>query len=208
MKVLFAIIGLLASCHAKNLVDYRVALSKTCEKPKNCTTSGLFCESCSSLVACIQDDDTYTKQNVKTCDYGEKCIKNKCTTAQDPFCDGIADLPFPCQAVGIFPDPFYCNKFVLCVQTKDTFKAYPNQCEQGLGYNIGTGLCDIVLPNGVCPDDEYPIPLCTELGHSEALEGKPQEYFICKEYGRSNDVMYPFIDVCSEAKTYDNYICS
>ena len=185
-----------------------MALSKTAETPKNCTTSGLFCETCTSLVACMQNGNTYTKENIQTCDSGEKCINNACTDAEDPICDGIADLAFPCQTVGIFPDPFYCNKFVLCVQVKNTLQAYPNQCEEGLGYNIGTGLCDIILPNGVCPQGDYPVPLCTRISQSDHLENKPQEYYTCKEYSTAKDVLYPFINVCPQAQIYNDYTCA
>ncbi|EFA05441.1 peritrophic matrix protein 1-B precursor [Tribolium castaneum] len=204
MKQTVFLILFVAFSHASPLIDYRLTL----QPPKNCTSAGLLCETCSELVACVENNDhTFRKDHVQTCPSGQKCVKGGCSSDSDPFCDGVADLAFPCKKVGIFPDPFYCNKFVLCVDMgQSRLQAYSSRCEDGLGYNIETGVCDVKLSGG-CKVDEFPVPLCGKAGDSGALEGKPMEYYTCEEYSSGKRVLYPVIDVCPNAETYENYKC-
>ncbi|XP_044252709.1 uncharacterized protein LOC123003783 [Tribolium madens] len=178
------------------------------ERPKNCTKPGLFCETCSNLVACVQnDDETWTKDTVATCTSPKRCVRGKCTTDFDVFCSGLADLDFPCRKVGIFPHPFYCNKFVLCVKDYN-FRAYLNECEQGFGFNGRTDICDVPLEDGLCPEGVFPVPVCNTWGQSEALPENPAKYYVCEEYSSSTKMLYPVINVCPPGEIYDDFQCS
>ncbi|XP_044260987.1 uncharacterized protein LOC123008969 [Tribolium madens] len=207
MKQTALLILFVTFCHAIPLVDYRASLMR--QPTKNCTSAGLLCETCTDLVACIENNDhTFTKDFVQTCPAGQKCLKGECTNDYDPFCDGVADLAFPCKKVGIFPDPFYCNKYVMCVDLgQNRLQAYLSRCEEGLGYNIATGVCDVKLSGNGCKTDELPVPLCGKAGDSGALKGKPMEYYTCEEYNNVKRVLYPVIDVCPNAETYEDYKC-
>ncbi|XP_971708.2 uncharacterized protein LOC660379 [Tribolium castaneum] len=181
------------------------------ERAKNCTKPGLFCETCSTLVACVQnDDETWTKDTVATCNKPERCVRGECTPDLDCFCSGLADSDFPCRKVGIFPHPFYCNKFVLCVKdyNYNNLRAYLNECEYGFGFNTRTDICDVPLGDGLCPEGVFPVPPCQELGQSGALPENPAKYYLCEEYSTSNKMLYPVINVCPPGEIYDDFQCS
>ncbi|KAJ3645668.1 hypothetical protein Zmor_023309 [Zophobas morio] len=201
MKVLtFAVVFLACYCC--------VTLSSS--TPKKCTQPGLFCETCSSLVACIESaNSTFIKEPINTCDSPSSCVGGTCVmNTTDPFCSGLADLKFICRHVGIFPDPFYCNKFVICVDTgSNSLQPYVNECEDGFQYNIFNSLCDIKLVDGECREGIYPVPLCRLHGQSTALAAKPQMYYVCERYSESKDVLYPVQNVCPGGQVYENYVC-
>jgi hypothetical protein len=134
-----------------------------------------MCESCTKLVSCVLNTDkSWTKTSIQSCASPQKCVNGACVNDVDPFCDGIAALAFPCQSEGVFPDPFYCNKFVMCVDTGNkVLKPYVSTCPDGYGFNIANDLCDVKLTDGVCPTGKYPVPLCSKAGQSEALAKKP-----------------------------------
>lgn len=181
--------------------------------PKNCTTQGLLCETCSSLVDCIKTSDnppTYTKTPIATCPTNEKCSVDTCTTAQDVFCDGTACLPFPCQDVGIYPDPFYCDYFVLCVRESPIkLTAFLNKCEAGYAFDIGTSLCTKELGSAGCSQDpvDFPVPFCNTLGQSGAIAAKPYLYYICEEYSTANRVLYPVLYKCPGSGIFQGNSC-
>lgn len=199
---------MLSGAHSASLIDYRLTLSKV-STPINCTSAGPVCQSCKNVVVCIHNsDNSWTHSSVETCPSGEKCIRGSCTSASDPVCDGVADLDFPCNAEGIFPDPFYCNKYVMCVNVGKKLQAYLTTCEEGLSYNIATGMCDTKLENSVCNGGDYPIPLCEKPGDTGPLRNKTAEYYMCQEYSRKIKYLYPFIDICPHAGQYDNFNCT
>ncbi|XP_044252776.1 uncharacterized protein LOC123003827 [Tribolium madens] len=201
----FLVIFAITVVHCANLPDYRSAI----EPVKNCTKPGPLCETCSSLVGCVQNaDGTWRKNPLAKCDLPSRCVNGVCTTAEEPFCWGTADLDFPCQTVGIFPDPFYCNKFVLCVKEGARLRPFLNECPQGFGFNVETDLCDDELTDGQCPDGALPVPICKQAGQSGAIEGKPAMFYICEQYSQVKKVLYPVMDVCPGAQVYDQYQCA
>ncbi|RZC39644.1 hypothetical protein BDFB_007923 [Asbolus verrucosus] len=209
----FAIVLIFGVAASKKHLDYRLALNLTVEPAKNCTDVGPFCETCSSLVACMQQGDVFTKAKIGMCSPPEKCVQGVCTEDPEPFCDGIASLPFVCSTVGIFPDPFYCNKFVLCVaDSQGNMKPYLNQCDEGYGYDVATDMCSIKLVNKDCTPGIYPVPLCKEAGQSAALVKKPSVYYLCQQRqvkidAKETTVLYPMLAECPHGETYDNYAC-
>lgn len=148
---------------------------------------------------CVPTDDesTFTKTPVQRCNVGEKCADAGCTTAPNVFCDGTACLPFPCQDVGLYLDPFYCNRFVLCVRVSPTkLTAYLNECPAGFAFDVATGLCSQKLEKTGCDPMNYPVPLCTSVAQNGPLDKKPALYYICEEYSTAYRVLYPVIHVC------------
>jgi hypothetical protein len=205
LTLLFLAVG-----HAEKVQDYRLALNLSADAPKDCTSAGLMCESCTKLVSCVLNTDkSWTKTSIQSCASPQKCVNGACVNDVDPFCDGIAALDFPCQSEGVFPDPFYCNKFVMCVNTGTDkgLKPYVSTCPDGYGFNIANDLCDVKLTDGVCPTGKYPVPLCSKAGQSEALAKKPAEYYMCEEYSDAKKVLYPFLNVCEGGVAYSNYKC-
>lgn len=198
-------IGVLASSH---LPDYR-SLGACGPVPiKNCTAPGPFCESCSSLVVCLNEGDgKWKKVPAETCTTPNKCIGDICTTAPDPVCDGAACLDFPCFNVGIFPDPFDCRSFVFCVQTAtNKLQGFKQQCDDGWGYDITTKTCDKKITDNVCPTT-YPVPLCDEAGKTGSLPEDLSLYFICMQYSSTNKALYPTLHSCDHGDIFVEYGC-
>ena len=148
-------------CAAEKPLDYRLALAAECT-PRECTSAGPLCESCTSLVACVEDGDTgnYTRNPIETCKGDTPlCIDGECTAGDDPFCTGLSEVSFVCNQIGVFPDPFYHNKYVFCYKDGSTFKSILNVCDDGFGFNIATDLCSEPVTNAECPYEPYPVPL-------------------------------------------------
>lgn len=178
------------------------------EVVKNCTKPGPFCETCTSLVGCVQQSDgTWTKNPLAKCDAPTKCVGGVCTAKEEPFCWGTADLEFPCKKTGIFPHPFYCNKFVMCVYSASVMKAYLYECPENFRYNVKTDLCDVFLDSGECPEGVLPVPLCETAGQSDAIPEKPAMYYTCEQYSQVKKVLYPVLDLCPGAEIYEKYQC-
>ncbi|RZC34209.1 peritrophic matrix protein 1-B [Asbolus verrucosus] len=212
MKSLALLLISVVVANSTQFTDYRLALNLTAEEVQECTAPGLFCESCTTVASCTKTGSTFTKTIVGQCSANEKCVNGACTTASDPICDGIARIEFKCKKVGVFPDPFYCNKYYMCVNDGGTLKRFKNECEEGFGFNIATDLCSIKLINNRCVTGEYPVPLCKKLGESAAVAKKPAEYYTCvqktvKVNGSMKTVLYPELDECPNAKIFSNNEC-
>lgn len=209
----------LATCYSKNIVDYRLTVAS--DPVLDCYQKGHFCESCTSLVSCQYEaaNNSYSKTSRTSCPKPQKCLNKKnsknqvegqCSSDIDPICDNIIQVPFECTTEGIFPDPFYFNKFVMCVKDPG-LKPFSATCPSGYGFNVKTDLCDCKLsPEGQCGEEPYPIPVCQEANEAKAIEGKPALYYTCdtKTTKSGNAVLYPVQRICLGQETYSDYSCS
>ena len=110
--------------------------------------------------------------------------------------------------MGIFPDPFYCNEFVLCVdKAHGKLVPFVNECGDGYGYNPGTSACDVQLDGGQCTEGQYPVPPCNYIGQSGALDENDSIYYTCEQYSKIKDVLYPVLDRCPHGEVYRDYGC-
>ncbi|XP_063916912.1 uncharacterized protein LOC135132676 [Zophobas morio] len=201
---------LLAYCIAENPVDYRIPLSTSCT-PRECTSPGPLCETCTSLVGCVDiGNGTYNKTQLGNCKPPSYCVVDVCDSNPDPFCSGVTELPFECHQVGVFPHQFYHNKFVYCYKDGANFKSILNECEDGYTFNVANDLCSEHAENAECPHAPYPVPLCNRTAQSGAIEKKPAMYYICKErvVNSSKTFLYPDLYLCPGAETYVDFTCS
>ncbi|KAJ3645666.1 hypothetical protein Zmor_023307 [Zophobas morio] len=208
--VTFISFTILTCCTSEKLIDYRIPLASSCT-PRECISPGPLCETCSSLVACVElANGTYGKHQLATCNSPTHCVHEVCTSDYDPFCAGATELSFPCNQVGSFPDPFYHNRFVLCVDDDSDLKAYSNVCEDGFSFNLANDLCSEVMAHAECPQEPYPVPICHILGQSGALEQKPAMYYICKErtYDSNKSALYPYLYLCPGGQEYKDFMCT
>lgn len=206
-------------CYPERVLDYRVTSVQ--DTLKECPREGPYCESCTSLVICIYDEDNenYTKTGGGSCPSSYNCLNRKtangittgqCLNETDPICDHVDQVPFPCTSAGIFPDPFYFNKYVMCVSISSSLQPYSATCPSGYGFDVKSDLCSCKLNvDGLCGEDLFPIPVCQTVGEAYAVKGKPAMYYICETKTISSKaVLYPVLYVCEGGETYSNYECS
>jgi hypothetical protein len=115
-----------------------------------------FCENCTSVVICIENnDDSWIRNAIRTCSKSDECINGTCTTAPEPICGGTADLDFVCTKMKL-SNPFFCNN--------GTWEF--GRGRDGYGYGAGTSACNVKLDGGQCQEGDYPVPLCNYIGRT------------------------------------------
>ncbi|KAI4455037.1 chitin binding peritrophin-a [Holotrichia oblita] len=172
-----------------------------------CTQPGPMCDSCDTVVTCIRDDDGFHKLPLETCSSGESCLRAACTTEKNPQCE--EELPFPCNDIGVFPNPYLCQIYHFCIpsQLDGSLISHRIQCDGNFGYHAGTTFCQTRLDNYVCSDDKFPVDLCRNLGQNGALAENESIYYICAPFDATNEVLYPFLFVCPHGGSYWDYEC-
>lgn len=171
---------------------------------KECTKPGMMCKSCEKLVMCIESEGKYEEMDLQTCSEEQTCLNNECSEDPNPLCPTGAQESFKCRATGMFPDPYNCNIYHICIQKSD--QVTPNdqdtqfamKCDDGYGYDPVSTYCKNPLKNGVCPD-KLPVPVCKELGQSGALIN-PSIYYICI-FG-SSGTFVPELYLCPHGKKF------
>lgn len=174
----------------------------------NCTVEGLMCKNCTQVALCISNGDGgFVQIDTENCDLDKKqtCLNAKCTIDPNPSCVESIDIPFPCNAKGVFPDPFDCKKYHICCNTE---KSDVNNCDINHAYDPLTTYCKTLLNNKTCT--EIPIPVCTKVGQLGALVKNKSIYYICqeKETPDKKKVLYPMQYLCPNGKSFVNNRCT
>lgn len=166
-----------------------------------------MCDNCTSLVTCIRDEDGYHKLPLQTCSPGESCLRSACTSDRNPRCE--PELPFPCNDIGVFPNPYLCRIYHFCVPNAGQLVNYRVECDGSFGYHAGTTFCQNRLDDYVCSEDEleFPVDLCLNPGQTNALPDNESIYYICAPFNATHPVLYPFLFVCPHGGRYWNYEC-
>lgn len=170
-----------------------------------------MCEDCFTRVTCVGDEYGFTKIPLETCATDMTCLGSECTSDSNPGC--YPGLTFTCNDIGVFPDPFDCQRYHFCVPqnptTPDTLNHYEALCDGSWGYHAGTTFCQTRLQNNNCyaNSNHFPIELCQYSGQTNALSQNPTIYYICAQYSSTIDMLYPFQFVCPHGGTYNNFQC-
>ncbi|GJQ81870.1 hypothetical protein Trydic_g9896 [Trypoxylus dichotomus] len=175
---------------------------------RTCITAGPMCDNCEHLVICVGFENHFYKLPLQTCALNETCLGNRCTTDRNPKCESEPD--FPCNDIGVFPNPFDCQTYHFCVKENDgNLKEYRTKCDGNYGYHAGTTFCQTQLDNNACFQNEYqfPVDLCLHSGQNAALLQNPSIYYICARYSDTVEILYPFQFVCPHGGTYFNFEC-
>lgn len=166
-----------------------------------------MCDSCDLLVTCIRDDEGFHKLPQETCAPDRTCLGARCTSERNPICE--EQLPFPCNDIGVFPDPFDCQIFHFCVPEDGGLKNYSMRCEGSFAYHAGSTFCQTRLENNVCFEyiNQFPVDLCLYSGQTASLIQNPSIYYVCAQFSSDNPILYPFLFVCPHGGAYYNYEC-
>lgn len=184
-----------------------VAFGEPYDFINECTSPGLMCETCKKLVQCIETEPgNFTKILIEECNAAKNftCLKNKCSTAINPRCVS-SSTGFKCTHSGIFPDPYDCTRYHICMQQKDIVggkanQMVPMQCQGKYGYDPVSTYCKIPLTDGACPDTP-PVPECRKSGQSGPIQNT-SIYYICLQN------LVPQLFMCPHGTVYIDSKCT
>ncbi|XP_077298057.1 uncharacterized protein LOC143919554 [Arctopsyche grandis] len=170
---------------------------------KECENPGFMCDNCSTSAFCIPyPNGDYGKEIIETCPAGSTCLgeTGRCTTASNYECDGSSTgYEFYCIQPGVFPDPFSCKKYHICVPGE--YFSYQNECGLGFAYDPLTTLCSIKMVNNSCTSV---IPKCEKPLQSGPVLGNPSIFYMCRpRYINGNMVNLPDFFSCPFNEQYD-----
>lgn len=159
---------------------------------------------------CIETDPGVFEENIvqkcKTPD--ETCLLDRCALEPNPKCPAPNGSMFVCTGTGVFPDPFDCSSYHVCIEksqiisdenvpVNDLYAAV--KCPENWGYNPVTTYCDKRLSDGFCPEAP-PIPTCQAIGNIGAITGT-SIYYICTT--DNNGVLRPILHMCPHGNVID-----
>lgn len=209
----------------------------TANKGKECTMPGILCDcdDIKNVYVCIRSGDNFIKQHVDTCADELTCIANEggCSDKPNLQC-GFNKFQMECKSDGIFPDPYNCKKYHICVPDieyahakktttttteepeevstpepeeggEDTeYKAYSLECDEGYGYDPTTTFCQVELKNNEC--ESSLIPACTTFTLPKSFTSNPSYYYMCaKDVG--SDEYQPKVFKCPHGEPFINGTC-
>lgn len=112
---------------------------------------------------------------------------------------------FVCTSVGIFPDPYDCQKYHFCQQSGNSFGAINLDCGGQSAYNPTTGQCSMTLTDDVCRFNQY---VCDHVGQKAVWPGNDNIFYICKETVSGNAThLYPTMYRCSAEEIFNGTEC-
>lgn len=133
----------------------------------------------------------------------------KCTSDENLDCNpDSTEYKFKCHQKGMFPHPFFCNKYFICNESQtpdgDPQLADPTSCNSGFVYDPMTTLCN---KRGECSSP--PVKPCEVLGEMGGIEGHPSMYFVClfRPGENSENILAPDLYVCSDDQIFKDGRC-
>lgn len=181
----------------------------------NCTKSGYLCENCTHVSYCIQiPGSIWLKEPLSECSSSEPCLSStgNCSTKSNPSCPiKIEGYEFVCYQIGIFPDPYDCAAYHMCIPSNlsDSESPVSNTsikftCDSGFGYDASTHKCSINLTNNKC----VPVsPSCKQIGQAGGFKQNPSLYYVCLTQTVSDKkVLIPAIFECPNDQQYDGVL--
>ncbi|CAK1546929.1 unnamed protein product [Leptosia nina] len=175
-----------------------------------CTTSGMACQNCTHAVTCVPLPIGWLKVPLQQCSGEQSCNAHlgQCSSQHVPECDVVSQkYQHICEQVGIFPDAYDCRKFHLCSPPVGLPDGAPADhrvalCPRHYSYNPQTAQCSIPLQNGQCI--RRPVPDCTRVGQSGALETSSNHYYVCLSKGGT---LRAQIFICPHGWHFSNGYC-
>lgn len=112
---------------------------------------------------------------------------------------------FVCSSVGIFPDPYDCQKYHFCQQSGNSLGAINVECGGDSAYNPQSGQCSLHLDHDVCHYDQY---RCDHVGQQAAWPGNDNIFYICKsETSGNSSHLYPALYRCAADEVFNGTYC-
>lgn len=149
---------------------------------------------------------SWSMQTISKCSNGDTCnsVSFECSSAPNYECDSATSPnSFVCHGVGLFPDPFICEKYHMCVPGEED-PSIPQEtsivlsCPSGYGYDVVTSSCRI--KKEACPS----AIICTN-STMKAFVKNPSFYYWCLK--TSSSAYYPHIFMCPQGQHMINNRC-
>ncbi|XP_077289569.1 uncharacterized protein LOC143913564 [Arctopsyche grandis] len=208
--ILFICLGGTTAFSTNSLFKGRVHSRNITED--DCKTVGFICDECKASYYCVPSSSgNFTLEMIEDCeDAGTTCLENtgKCTSQTNLKCNSsVTEYEFSCHQVGLFPDPFECQKYHLCTETTEKSvvpKPQTYECPQGYAYNPLTTMCSKKIVNATTDCKPLIVP-CDGPGQSGGVQSHPNMYYLCLP--SENKLYYPQLYLCPNGWEYFNDNC-
>uniref|UniRef100_A0A336MXQ5 CSON007908 protein n=1 Tax=Culicoides sonorensis TaxID=179676 RepID=A0A336MXQ5_CULSO len=184
-----------------SMSSYR--LYQTTRQCEDGPPNGFVCIGCEALAVCIKRNDRWETIPVEVCDKnnGFVCnvIEGACSNKTGP-CNPINNGTFSCTSVGIFPDPYDCQLYHICLVNNNNIVSSPVECRDGSAFNPITGDCSLNINSDVCLDYGF---TCTKPGDMGPWKFNPNIFYVCKaDDDGSERVIYPELYKCDPNEVF------
>lgn len=156
-------------------------------------------------------DGNFFSNNMTSCGDGETCSSSKlqCTKDSNPECDGATSQnDFICYALGIFPDPYKCTIYHMCVPDATGVKPNPKSviipCPTGFAFDPVTSTCRINMTalGGQCTPA---VPMKCVNDTKGPIVQDPSIYYWCMKNPAGQ--FYPVMFRCTKNQQFIDGIC-
>ncbi|XP_062550974.1 uncharacterized protein LOC134215900 [Armigeres subalbatus] len=183
-------------------------LSVTKFQSETCTTDGIICITCKTVARCIELNNSWQPVPVEECDAdaGYFCNVNEggCSQRIGACNPAGQEGNFVCNTMGVFPDPFECEKYHFCYQNGQNLVSINMACEN-TAFSPTTGDCSLPLNDTTCTIPQWN---CSQAGEMNAWPGNNNIYYLCMADNRNGiRVLYPELYRCSANRVFNGTRC-
>lgn len=140
---------------------------------------------------------------IKTCDIDNGFFCNlregDCSNSTS-ICSDVAQT-FTCTSEGMFPDPFNCQKYHMCVLFNEVYALESRTCPGITAYSAASGDCSATITDVVCTDVQFS---CENVGDTGAWPGNSNIFYICVH---TNGQYHPQLHRCTPGYYFENGTC-
>lgn len=183
-------------------------LSVTKFQSGKCQQEGIICLDCETAARCLFLDNAWHPVRFELCDTdaGSFCNVNEggCSQRVGACNPAGQEGTFVCNTMGVFPDPYDCEKYHFCYQNGQNLVSINMVCEN-TAFSPTTGDCLLPLNEMVCNSQQWE---CTQAGDMNAWPGNSNIYYICIADNRNGiRVLYPALYRCSANQVFSEGLC-
>lgn len=140
---------------------------------------------------------------IKTCEIskGFFCNLNEgdCSNSTS-ICSDVAQT-FTCTSEGLFPDPFDCQRYHMCVLFNEVFALESRTCPGVTAYSAASSDCSANILDRICSDAQFS---CESIGDTGAWPGNSNIFYICVH---TNGQYHPQLHRCTPGYFFQNGTC-
>ncbi|XP_065081934.1 uncharacterized protein LOC135704412 [Ochlerotatus camptorhynchus] len=183
-------------------------LSVTKFQSGTCSKEGIICINCKTAAQCIFVNNAWQPVPFEDCDAdaGFFCNVNEggCSQRVGACNPAGQEGNFVCNTMGVFPDPFDCEKYHFCYQNGQNLVSINMVCEN-TAFSPASGDCSLPLNDMVCTTPQWN---CTQAGEMNAWPGNSNIYYLCIADTRNGiRVLYPELFRCSANQVFSEGRC-
>ena len=156
---------------------------------------------------CVRVNNEWLTVPVEACSRGEYCnLKEKGCSSNTGPCNPVGHTGnFVCTSLGIFPNPYDCQRYHVCYQSGINLVSLGFACMHETAFSPTTGECSLTVEDGVCNEPQFK---CENSGDKGSWPGNDNIFYICKAVEVNNQrVLFPTLYRCGSNEVFTGQLC-